>query len=144
MVLLMFTWPSAGAGVSARTYADDRDRARLSGPALGRAVLKATDFIRNTERNKRCDARIHLLCHSMGNWALRGAVQAMRTFVGNNIPPLFDEVLLAGADEDDYTLQCGYKLGPLLRDCLRVKVYTNTPYLSRNESASAQDNPQRP
>src|SRR3546814_5898180 len=60
MVLLMFTWPSAGAGVSARTYADDRDRARLSGPALGRAVLKATDFIRNTERNKRCDARIHL------------------------------------------------------------------------------------
>src|SRR3546814_16059632 len=112
MVLLMFTWPSAGAGVSARTYADDRDRARLSGPALGRAVLKATDFIRNTERNKRCDARIHLLCHSMGNWALPGAVQAMRPFVGNNIPPPFDEVLLAGAHDAATTLPRGYTYGP--------------------------------
>src|SRR3546814_3841741 len=80
----MVSWPSAGSGVSKRTYADDRGRARMSGPALGRAILKATDYIRNTPRSERCDGRIHLLCHSMGTWALRGAVQAMRTFVGNN------------------------------------------------------------
>jgi esterase/lipase superfamily enzyme len=105
MTMLFFTWPSAGAGVSQRTYADDRKRAETSGLALGRAILKATDFIRNSPRAERCDGRIHLLCHSMGNWALRGAVQGMRTFVGNNIPPLFDEVILAAADEDDDTLE---------------------------------------
>src|SRR3546814_10331199 len=72
----MVSWPSAGSGVSKRTYADDRGRARMSGPALGRAILKATDYIRNTPRSERCDGRIHLLCHSMGNWALRGAVRS--------------------------------------------------------------------
>jgi esterase/lipase superfamily enzyme len=143
MVVLMFSWPSAGAGVSQRTYADDRDRARISGPALGRAILKATDFIRNTPRGERCDGRIHLLCHSMGNWALRGAVQAMRTFVGNNIPPLFDEVILAGADEDDDTLQQNHKIGPLLRGCRRVTVYYNHQDLALKASDYAMGNPDR-
>lgn len=143
MVLLMFSWPSAGAGVSRRTYADDRDRARMSGPALGRAILKATDFIRNTPRADRCDGRIHLLCHSMGNWALRGAVQGMRTFVGNNIPPLFDEVILAAADEDDDTLQTTHKVGPLLRGCRRVTVYYNHQDLALKASDYAMGNPDR-
>jgi esterase/lipase superfamily enzyme len=143
MTLLLFSWPSAGAGVSQRTYADDRDRARISGPALGRALLKATDFIRNTPRNERCDGRIHLLCHSMGNCALRGAVQAMRTFVGNNIPPLFDEVILAAADEDDDTLQLGHKAAPLLRGCRRLTVYYNHQDLALKASDYAMGNPDR-
>src|SRR3546814_877333 len=58
MTLLMFSWPSAGAGVSKRTYADDRGRARMSGPALGRAILRATDYIRNTPRREPCYGRI--------------------------------------------------------------------------------------
>ena len=143
MAVLLFTWPSAGAGVSQRTYADDRKRAEISGPALGRALLKATDFIRNTPRNDRCNGRIHLLCHSMGNWALRGAVQAMRTFVGNNIPPLFDEVILAAADEDDDTLQNNYKVAPLLRGCRRVTVYYNHQDTALKASDYAMGNPDR-
>ncbi len=143
MTMLLFTWPSAGAGVSRRTYADDRRRAEASGLALGRAILKATDFIRNTSRAARCDGRIHLLCHSMGNWALRGAVQGMRTFVGNNIPPLFDEVILAAADEDDDTLQAGHKIAPLLRGCRRLTVYYNHQDLSLKASDYAMGNPDR-
>ncbi|MEO3431085.1 alpha/beta hydrolase [Pelagibius sp. CAU 1746] len=143
MTLLLFTWPSAGAGVGRRTYADDRKRAEASGPALGRAILKATDFIRNTPRADRCDGRIHLLCHSMGNWALRGAVQAMRTFVGNNIPPLFDEIILAAADEDDDTLQATHKVAPLLRGCRRMTVYYNHQDLALKASDYAMGNPDR-
>jgi esterase/lipase superfamily enzyme len=143
LTILLFSWPSAGAGVSKRTYADDRDRARISGPALGRAILKATDFIRNTPRAERCDGRIHLLCHSMGNWALRGAVQAMRTFVGNNIPPLFDEVILAAADEDDDTLHLSHKVAPLLRGCRRLTVYYNHQDLALKASDCAMGNPDR-
>src|SRR3546814_5030215 len=79
----------------------------------------------------------------MGNWALRGAVQAMRTFVGNNIPPLFDEVILAAADEDDDTLQMGHKVGPLLRGCRRVTVYYNHQDLALKASDYAMGNPDR-
>lgn len=143
MTLLLFTWPSAGAGVGRRTYHDDRKRAEASGPALGRAILKATDFIRNTPRSERCDGRIHLMCHSMGNWALRGAVQAMRTFVGNNIPPLFDEVILAAADEDDDTLQATHKIAPLLRGSRRLTVYYNHQDLALKASDYAMGNPDR-
>ncbi|NIA69124.1 alpha/beta hydrolase [Pelagibius litoralis] len=143
MAMLFFTWPSAGAGVSRRTYADDRKRAECSGLALGRAVLKATDFIRNTQRDARCDGRIHLLCHSMGNWAMRGAVQGMRTFVGNNIPPLFDEVILTAADEDDDTLEAKHKVAPLLRGCRRLTVYYNHQDAALKASDYAMGNPDR-
>lgn len=143
MTMLFFTWPSAGAGVSRRTYADDRKRAEASGAALGRAILKATDFIRNTARDERCNGRIHLLCHSMGNWAIRGAVQSMRTFVGNNIPPLFEEVILAAADEDDDTLQSTHKIAPLLRGCRRLTVYYNHQDAALKASDFAMGNPDR-
>jgi len=143
MTLLMFSWPSAGEGVGRRTYHDDRKRAEISGPALGRAILKAADFIRATPRDGRCDGRIHLLCHSMGNWALRGAVQAMRTFVGNNIPPLFDEVILVAADEDDDTLHSNYTIAPLLRGCRRVTVYYNHQDSALKASDIAMGNPDR-
>jgi esterase/lipase superfamily enzyme len=141
--MLMFGWPSAGAGVAPRTYSDDRQRAQASGVALARAILKGTDFIRNTPKGERCDTPIHLLAHSMGNWALRGAVQAMRTFVGNNIPPLFDEVLLMAADEDDDTLALTHKMAPLLRGCRRTTVYYNHQDIALKGSDVAMGNPDR-
>ena len=143
MVMLLFTWPSAGAGVGSRTYQDDRKRAEASGLAFGRAILKATDFIRATQKPDRCTSRIHLLCHSMGNWALRGAVQGMRTYVGNNIPPLFDEVILIAADEDDDTLQENHKAAPILRGCRRATVYYNHMDLALKASDYAMGNPDR-
>jgi esterase/lipase superfamily enzyme len=111
--------------------------------ALARAMLKATDYIRNTPNGERCDAPIHLLAHSMGNWTLRGAVQAMRAYVGYNIPPLFDEVLLMAGDEDDDTLAHSHKLAPLLRGCRRVTVYYNQQDLALKASDVAMGNPDR-
>ena len=143
MVVMMFGWPSRGAGVGPSSYRDDRMRAKASGLALGRAILKATDFIRSTARAERCDGRIHLLAHSMGNWALSGAIQSMRTFVGSNIPPLFDEVLLMAADEDADTLADAKKMGPLLRGCRRVTVYYNQQDLALKASDVAMGNPDR-
>ena len=143
VAMLLFAWPSLGAGVGTRTYSDDRMRAQTSGLALARAVLKATDFIRNTPRRDRCDAQVHLMAHSMGNWALRGAVQAMRTYVGYNIPPLFDEVLLMAADEDDDTLALSHKMAPLLRGSRRVTVYYNHQDLALKASDVAMGNPDR-
>lgn len=141
--MLLFAWPSLGQGVAPRTYSDDRMRAQTSGLALARAMLKATDFIRTSPKGERCDAPIHLMAHSMGNWALRGAVQAMRTYVGYNIPPLFDEVLLMAGDEDDDTLALNHKMAPLLRGCRRVTVYYNQQDLALKASDVAMGNPDR-
>lgn len=143
MVTMMFAWPSGGGGESVRAYNDDRQRARASGVALGRALLKAVDFIRNTKRSERCNGRIHLMAHSMGNWALQGAIQSMRAFVGDNIPPLFDEVVLVAADDDADTLGDTRKLAPLLRGCRRVTVYYNHQDLALKASDVVIGNPDR-
>jgi esterase/lipase superfamily enzyme len=142
-IVLLFAWPSRGQGVAPKLYEDDRLRAQASGAALGRALLKATDFLRAIKRDERCNGSIHLIAHSMGNWALRGAVQYMRTFVGNNIPPLFDEVILTAADEDDNALHEDYKLAPILRGCRRVTVYFNPRDTALKASDSVMGNPDR-
>ena len=142
-VMLLFSWPSRGEGVTPKLYDDESRRAEMSGQALGRALLKATDFLRAIKREDRCDGSIHVLAHSMGNWALRGAVQAMKTFVGSNIPPLFDEVILAAGDEDDDTLSRSHKIAPLLRGCRRVSVYYNHQDWALKASDWAMGNPDR-
>lgn len=142
-IMLIFSWPSRGEGVTPKLYDDERGRAKASGAALGRALLKATDFLRSIRRDDRCGSSVHLIAHSMGNWALRGAVQHMKTFVGNNIPPIFDEVILTAADEDDDTLHLGHKIAPLLRGCRRVTVYYNHQDLALKGSDWALGNPDR-
>ncbi|WP_372056872.1 alpha/beta hydrolase [Tistrella mobilis] len=143
VVMVLFAWPSLGRGVNGRTYRDERSRAQMSGPALGRLLLKATDFLRTGPSQGVCTARIHLLAHSMGNWVLRGGICHMRTFVGDNIPPLFDEVILTAGDEDDDTLSNPKKLAPLLRGCRRVTVYYNQQDLALKASDVAMGNPDR-
>ncbi|WP_449219918.1 alpha/beta hydrolase [Tistrella mobilis] len=143
VVMVLFAWPSLGRGVNGRTYRDERSRAQMSGPALGRLLLKATDFLRTGPSQGVCTARIHLLAHSMGNWVLRGGICHMRTFVGDNIPPLFDEVILTAGDEDDDTLSNAKKLAPLLRGCRRVTVYYNQQDLALKASDVAMGNPDR-
>jgi len=143
LVVLMFAWPSLGRGITPKLYTDERRRAEASGVAMGRAILKATDFIRATARDERCKGSVHLLAHSMGNWTLRGAVQHMRTFVGENIPPLFDEVILTAADEDDDALSQKYKLAPLLNGSRRVTVYYNHVDAALKASDWAMGNPDR-
>lgn len=151
-VMMLFAWPSAGAGVGSATYKDDRRRAEASGAGMGRAILKAVDFIRETfardpaagpDRARRCKARIHLVAHSMGNWALRGAVQSMRPFVGEKIPPLFEEVLLIAADEDEDALGHDHKLAPILGACRRVTVYHNVQDAALKASDWAMGNADR-
>ena len=143
LVMMAFSWPSLGQGVTQKLYELESERARASGVALGRALLKATDFLRAIKRDERCTGSIHLLAHSMGNWALRGAVQAMKTFVGNNIPPIFNEVILAAADEDHDTLARSHKIGPLLGGCRRITVYHNAQDAALKASDVAMGNPDR-
>lgn len=140
---LVFTWPSDGRKTPIKSYHSDRKDAEVSGDAMGRGMLKAADYIRELQRAQYCRQRIHLLAHSMGNFALRYAVQGMRPFVGAELPRLFDEVLLMAADVDNDALSHPDKLALLERLAKRVTTYYNVRDLALVVSDWTKLNPDR-
>ncbi len=76
-----FTWPSIGTPLPTplpySDYFHDRGTARASGVAIARTMRILYDFIDGLPRSAICRQPLHLLCHSMGNYALRYAVQAL-------------------------------------------------------------------
>lgn len=109
----VFSWPADGTMVPLISYASDRDDARSSAKAIARALLRLVDFFRAMEAERReaiklkkepppmCGARLHLVAHSMGNYALRNAFQALLSDLGGKVPRLFDTIFLMAADEDN-------------------------------------------
>ncbi|MCI0431967.1 MAG: alpha/beta fold hydrolase [Rhodospirillales bacterium] len=82
-----FTWPSRNSGgpipLPYVDYVHDRDTARESGLAMARTLRILYDYINGLPARDRCRQPLHLICHSMGVYALRHALQAlMRLPVG--------------------------------------------------------------
>jgi len=122
-ILFAFCWPSNGKVQPPWEYFSDRDDAKASGTAIARAVMRFTDFMAETG-DPACVRRIHLVAHSMGNWALRHAVQGMKELAGGQtLPTVFENVFLMAADEDDDALELAHKLGPLTELARRIHVY---------------------
>lgn len=117
----LFSWPSNGQVTPPWQYFDDRHDAEASGLAMARALLRLRDFITSTEA---CGQRVHLIAHSMGNYALRQAVQGLRRLLGSDdLPCLFDNALLMAADEDDDALESFDKLALLPQLARLIHVY---------------------
>ncbi|WP_262031221.1 alpha/beta fold hydrolase [Microvirga sp. Mcv34] len=76
-----FTWPSIGSPLPTplpyNDYFHDRGTARGSGVAIARTMRILYDFIDSLPRRDFCRQPLHLICHSMGNYAFRYAVQAL-------------------------------------------------------------------
>jgi esterase/lipase superfamily enzyme len=76
-----FTWPSIGGRLPTplpyTDYSHDRGTARASGVAIARTMRIMYDFIDNLPHRDVCRQPLHLICHSMGNYAFRYAVQAL-------------------------------------------------------------------
>jgi esterase/lipase superfamily enzyme len=82
-----FTWPSRNSGgpvpLPYVDYLHDRETARESGLAMARTLRILYDYINGLPDRDRCRQPLHLICHSVGNYALRHALQAlMRLPVG--------------------------------------------------------------
>ncbi len=122
-----FSWPSNGAVVPPWQYFSDRDDAEASGKAMARALARLVEFLKAAQgKDVRCDQRVHLVAHSMGNWALRHMVQGFRGLQDEGpLRPIFDNAFLMAADEDDDALepQNAHKLGLLPRLARRIHVY---------------------
>ena len=94
-------------------------------------------------RKELCAGRLHLMAHSMGAYALRHAVQGMRREVGDDLPRLFDEILLFAPDEDADAFEHDHKLALLPRLGRRVTVYHNREDIPLAISDLTKGNPDR-
>ncbi len=133
--VITFTWPSQSYGDSNflgeanlfgdyDDYREDQQQARNSAFHFG-YFLQQIATLRGRIAPQR---RINLLCHSMGNYMMAGAVELMFK-QGTQAParPVFDEVVLAAADEEATTFAQpnGGRLSNLWRLGHEITTYFN-------------------
>ncbi|MCA8880485.1 MAG: alpha/beta hydrolase [Rhodobacteraceae bacterium] len=143
VIVVMFSWPSNGRVQPAWNYFSDREDAEASGIAMGRALKRLVEFLTDLRQRDRevvlqarregsvpdpaaleqCTRRLHVLSHSMGNWALRHAVRKFIELNGGRTSRVFDCAFLMAADEDNDTLQEPMKLKRLDELANRIFVY---------------------
>ena len=130
--VVLFSWPSDGRAVPFRSYYSDREEADGSALAVGRGFLKLRDYLigrgpgGDPSRLPDCGGSVHLLCHSMGNHVLQGALKHVAdNATGHRLPRLFDQVFLCAADVDDDALEPGGGMWRLPEMAHRVTVYHN-------------------
>jgi esterase/lipase superfamily enzyme len=120
-----FTWPGDGKMIPFVSYYSDRSDARNSGMAMARTFLFMKDFLGRMRLSDQafCNQRLHVLAHSMGNYALRHGLQGIRNELSDKIPRIFDNIILAAADEDDDAFELDDKFRKLPRLARRVHIY---------------------
>lgn len=117
-----FTYPANGSSDPVNYLFDRRD-ATHSGGAIARSFGKLINFLLERKIEERCGARIHLIAHSLGVFALRRAVEEIFTFPAYRPVRLFDTVFLAHGDDDEDTLASPEKMLNLTRLTDRIVVY---------------------
>lgn len=164
-IVFAFSWPSNGRVFPKYEYQSDRDDARLSGVAMARALLRLVEYLKDLQQEDRrrlrdsklrtneflpnddrliCGQCIHLVAHSMGNWALRHAVNRLAEELQMQpLPRIFDHVFLMAADEDDDALEHLLKLARLPGLAKFVHVYHSRGDLALDVSDVTKGNPNR-
>jgi esterase/lipase superfamily enzyme len=138
-----FCWPSDGKVFPPINYFDDRNDAQASGVAMARAILKLREFLRELGRDRSCQQSIHLVGHSMGNFAIRWALQGLRAELNGRLPCLFDNIFLMAADEDNDAFESDEKLRLLPELAKRVHVYFSPDDRALTVSDVTKGNPDR-
>ena len=159
----MFSWPSNGSVFPSWNYFSDRDDAEASGLAMARALRRFSGFLKQIRANDRaailkakragevpdqaelqqCERKVHIVAHSMGNWALRHAINKFVIANRGTTPRLFDHAFLMAADEDEDALARRDKLASLLRLANHVHVYHASDDRALEISDRTKGNPDR-
>jgi esterase/lipase superfamily enzyme len=105
MDVILFTWPARSYGSYINLFTDhsDYDEDQRQAGLSPYAFHLFLDQLRVLQPHlgKR---RLHLLCHSMGNYMLADAVDQLFAADAQPALPQFNEIILAAADEDFRTL----------------------------------------
>ena len=159
-LVFAFSWPADGGdglgfGQSGETgskwkYFGDRDDAETSGKAIARSLRRLLDYLMelrkkdNAAHAEPCEQCVHLVVHSMGNWALRHALLSLRTLInGARLPKIFTNAFLMASDEDADALEEKHKLGLLPQMADAVHVYHSKRDLALLISDTTKLNPDR-
>ena len=140
----VFSWPADGDTTPFISYQRDRDDAKISGPAIARALLKLLDYFRDLKTSEYCFQDLHLVAHSMGNYALRHTLQAMLThYAGKVLPRIFKNIFLMAADEDNDTFEFDHKMSRLPELAEAIHVYYSASDGALRISDITKGNPDR-
>ncbi len=94
--IVYFSWPSIGHKFL--TYWNDQEDAERSGKVLGELFTKLLGFFIDAFEiggKERCQHKIHLAAHSMGNQVLKHMLESIPK---HKLFPLFKEVILLNSD----------------------------------------------
>lgn len=144
--VFLISWPSLGETTG---YLADRATVDVSGEAIGRVFSIFLRYLADRDEAEKCDRRINLLAHSMGNYALRQALQWVLRYrhllPGGpaSLPSIIDHVFLCAADEDDDALELPDKLKPLAALARDITVYHSPLDLALQVSNRVKLNPSR-
>ena len=127
--VLAFTWPSEGQLIDPFPSLPDQAY-KFDQAQAGKSAFHLAYFLNNVDQLARGfraavpAGRVFLLAHSMGNYALQGAVQWWFDSRGSN-DLMFDETILAAADEVDDTFDRpgGGRLSQLPVLSQRISIY---------------------
>lgn len=142
--VMAFCWPSDGKMLApGNAYRSDYLDAEISGVAIGRVFLKAAGFVAELGRKEWCKRRIHLLAHSMGNWALLNAIQHIRREGPAAAARVFDQAILAAADAPYDSFEGDEKMRLLSVLASRVTIYMHPQDLALHISDTLKGNSTR-
>ena len=123
--VVAFSWPSLGRLLDPplpwSDYLKDQTMAGQSGLHLMSFFANLLPLL---QRARRQGNRVFLVAHSMGNWALQAAVESWFSH-GNGDALLFDETILAAADEiyNTFDFPPPGRLSDLSRLTTRTSIY---------------------
>ncbi len=140
--VFMFSWPSDGQNFPPQAYSNDRRDAVTSGDAFSRGLLKLIDFLSD---GPACGQKVHLLCHSMGNYVMRNALQHMIEQTKGQLPRVFENIFSMAADEDSDALDSVEKdkWERLPEITKHLHIYFNNHDHALNISTKTKNNPDR-
>jgi len=139
--IFVFSWPSDGKITS---YKNDRHDAEATGYAFARGLMKLSQFLQDAPKKEACQQKINLIAHSMGNYVLRHALQQAKKITnGESLSRIFDNIVLAAADEDNDTFEFDHKLAQLPELAQRITVYFNKGDMALKVSDYTKGNPDR-
>lgn len=144
--VVLFSWPSDGMALPFVSYKSDRTEAEASGKAFARGVLKLRDYLREIcKRNGNpCGQDIHMLCHSMGNYALQEALPKIADNSGGRaLPRIFENIFMCAPDVDADGFEDGKPLARLPELARTVSIYYNRQDKAMYVSDYTKGNPER-
>jgi esterase/lipase superfamily enzyme len=140
--VVTFTWPGMSYPIESvedlpgalEGYNHDRSMAGHSNAHVA-AFLRLMAALRGRLGTR----KLHLLCHSMGVYALGGGVETLFREPGAPTAPVFDQILLAAGDEDlrSFTMPDGERLSNLHRLGQKIAVYFNRNDIAMHASRVA-------